>query len=281
MNSFLKFLLYLKESVRLINIISKGVYRAASREKLMYGFLILSIFFVYLAGIAFILPSAFQQLKEFGNFTPLENSLSIGITWINIFLMLISIFVTLTVLQEFLSKENLGMLLSKPIQRWHIIEGIFWGIFKILLLNCFIMSASLWLVIYYLGGRIVNYIWLATAVTLFLSMVYTSLVIFFFVLIPNAISGILAFFVIIAGFGASLIEEGKDIFINFPVWFSRLVNLGIQILPKINFLLKISMKSLKLFAIEYINIPAVIHHTVLFLACIHILFCLKFSLSKK
>jgi len=36
----------LQESFRLINVISGAVYKAASKERLMYGFLIVSMFFV-------------------------------------------------------------------------------------------------------------------------------------------------------------------------------------------------------------------------------------------
>jgi ABC-type transport system involved in multi-copper enzyme maturation permease subunit len=160
----------IKESLRIINVISFGVYRAASKERLMYGFLILSVFFVLLSSVPFMMPEILQSPQVVLPFSPRTEAVIIGFTWVNIFLMLISIFISLNVLQDILSKDSIAMLLSKPIRRWQIIEGIFFGLFKICLLNWFVMSASLWLVIFYHGNEAYNHIWLGTSVSLLLIM---------------------------------------------------------------------------------------------------------------
>ena len=67
MNNFL-------ESLRLIRIISKDVFRAASKERLMYGFLVLSLLFVLLSNMPFII----NDPELFAGMTPKIASLKIA-----------------------------------------------------------------------------------------------------------------------------------------------------------------------------------------------------------
>jgi len=261
------------ESLRIINVVSSAVYKAASKERLMYGFLIVSMFFVLMANAPFF----FDFSPVLGDVPSEAIALQIGFMGINIFLMLISIFITLNILQEMFSKDVLIMLLSKPIRRWEMLEGISLGLFKICFLNWFIMAASLWLVIVIHLKQVHNYIWLGTSVSLLLVMIYISLMLFFYTIIPNAISGILTFFIIFAGFGSSLAPEVFNTLHPLASWFAKL---GGGILPKVNELNGISMNLLRIFEIENVKTMPILAHTLLFLIATHIISCFKFSRSK-
>ncbi|MDD5355339.1 MAG: hypothetical protein PHY56_02225 [Candidatus Omnitrophica bacterium] len=191
------------ESLRLARIISKDVFRQASRERLMYGFLILSLLFVLLANVPFFIddPNLFEGMPA------KIASIQIGFMGINVFLMLTSVFIGLNVLQDVFSEHNLSILLSKPIKRWQVLEGVLFGLFKVLFLNWLIMVSSLWMIIYFHTQQFSPDIWLGMGISLILVMIYLSTLIFFYTIIPNAISGILTIFIIIAGFGVSLSRE--------------------------------------------------------------------------
>lgn len=256
-------------SLRLIRIISEDVFKSASKERLMYGFLVLSILFVLLSNMPFFIddPELFEGME------PKIASMQIGFMGINMFLMLISVFIGLNVLQDMFSEHNLSVLLSKPIKRWHIVEGVFFGLFKVLFLNWLIMVASLWLIIYFHTREINVNIVTGMGVSLILVMIYISLSIFFYSLIPNAISGILTFFIIIAGFGVSLSGEYFASLSQLLFFFAKI---GLELVPKINLLFGVSMNVLGIFSLN-INYPPIFIHTVIFLIIIHILSCLKFS----
>ncbi|MBL7198500.1 MAG: hypothetical protein ISS47_10435 [Candidatus Omnitrophica bacterium] len=262
----------LLESLRLIRIISKDVFRAASKERLMYGFLILSLLFVLLSNMPFLI----NDPKLFEGMPPKIASVQIGFIGINMFLMLISVFIGLNVLQDILSEHNLSVLLSKPIKRWCILEGVSFGLFKILFLNWLIMVSSLWIIIYFHTQEFNADIWIGMGVSLILVMIYISLVIFFYTLIPNAISGILTFFIIIAGFGVSL---SKEYFSSLSKSLFFLAKFGVELVPKINLLFGVSMNILGIFKLR-INYLPIFLHTIIFLIILHVLSCLKFNQPK-
>lgn len=262
----------LMESLRLIRIISQDVFRAASKERLMYGFLILSLLFVLLSNMPFLI----NDPRLFEGMPPKIASIQIGFMGISIFLMLTSVFIGLNVLQDILCEHNLALLLSKPLKRWHILEGLFFGLFKIVFLNWLIMVSSFWLIIYFHTHQFHPNILTGMGVSLILVMIYISLIIFFYTLIPNAISGIFTFFIIIAGFGVSLSKEFFSPLSNY--WF-MLAKFGIEIVPKINLLMGVSMDILGIFNLR-INYFPIFLHTIIFLIVIHTLSCIKFSRPK-
>lgn len=265
MNNFLT-------SLKLIKIISRDVFRAASKERLMYGFLFLSLLFVLLANTPFLInnPQLFQGM-------PADiASKQIGFTGINLFLMLICVFISLNILQEVLSDTNLTILLSKPVKRWHILEGISFGLFKVAFLNWLIMVSSLWLIIYLHTQEFNINILSGMGISLILIFIYISLQILFYTLIPNAISAILTFFIIIAGFGVSL---SKEYLMSLSKSLFFLSKIGVELIPKINLLFGISMNILGIFNLK-INCFPIFLHTIIFFITLHIISCLKFSRPK-
>lgn len=257
-------------SLAVIRVISRDVFRLASKERLMYGFLILSVLFVLLTNIPFMNPDLFEDMP------PKIASLQIGFSGINIFLMLMCVFIGLNVLQDMCSDTNLALLLSKPVQRWHIIEGICFGLFKIIFLNWLIMVSSLWMIVYFHTHELNGAIWLGMSVSLVLSLMYISMLIFFYIFVPNAISGILTIFIIIASFGA---VKTKEQLVFFPKMIAFFATIGVEVIPKVNSLFGVSMNTLGIFDLR-INAAPIFFHSVVFLMVLHIVSHCRFSRPK-
>lgn len=259
----------IKYSFTIIQLISRDVFKAASKERLMYGFLVLSLLFVLLANIPFLInnPDLFEGM------TPKVASLQIGFMGINVFLMLTSVFIGVSVLQDVYAEHNIALLLSKPLKRWHILEGTCFGLFKIIFLNWLIMVSSLMIIVNFHTVEVNAFIWTGMSVSLVLAMIYISLLVFFYSFAPNAISGILTVFIIIAGFGVSLTKAQLA---SLPQPLLFFVKLGVEAIPKINLLFGISMNTLGIFDIPIETFPVFLH-TFIFLLVIHLISYFRFN----
>lgn len=251
-------------------VIAREVCRAAVRERMMYGFLLLALLFILMANVPFMV----QDSRVFEGQPPAEAALQIGFVAINIFTLLITIFISLNTLQDFLSKERLSLLLSKPVRRWQILEGLMLGLFEMAFLNWCLMTAGVWLVIVSQTKSAGFYVWAGMSATLLLALLYVSLVVFFFCLVPSALAGVATIFVIIAGFGVTL---SRNLFETaaYPSFLKRMLSLGLELLPKINGLFGLSMRSLGLFDIK-IRPGPILLHTVILIFALHALAGLRF-----
>ncbi len=251
-------------------LISRDVSRAALRERMMYGFLLLAFLFILMANV----PFAINDPKAFQGMSANVAAIQIGFVSINIFTLLITVFVSLTTLQSYLNKNRLVLLLSKPLKRWQIAEGVVFGLFKMVFLNWFLMTSGIWLVILSQTRELGLYIWAGMSVTALMSLLYVSLVVFFYMMIPNAVAGVLSIFVLIAGFG---VPFAREIFSDntHSVFVSFLLKAGLEILPKINELWGISMIELGLFKLE-IPVFGVIIQTFVLIFILNFITCIKF-----
>ena len=256
----------LRHSFAMVRIISRDVFRAASKERLMYGFLILSVLFILLANMPFMRPELFEEDSA------LTASLQIGFMGINIFLLLTSVFIGVNVLQDVCDVNNLSLLLSKPIKRWHILEGTYFGLFKIVFFNWLIMVSSLFMIVNFHTLEVNTFIWLGMSISLLLILIYVALVVFFYTLIPNAMSGIMTIFIIIAGFGVSITQDHLTAFAPCIKFFAAI---GVEMVPKINLLFGISMNILGIFDLPIDAFPVVCHSFV-FLVVVHGISYFKF-----
>ncbi len=243
------------KGIRFVVLISRDVARAALRERMMYGFLLLAFLFILMANV----PFSVDDPKVFQGQSPVVSALQIGFVSINIFTILITVFVSISTLQNYLSRQRLVLLLSKPVKRWHIIEGVILGLFEIVFLNWFLMTSGIWLVIISQTRSLELYVWSGMSVTLLMSLLYVSLVVFFYMLIPNAVAGVLTIFLLIAGFG---VPFARELFTDSSrnTFISKVMSMALETLPKINELWGISMARLGLFSLE-VSIFAVIAQT--------------------
>jgi ABC-type transport system involved in multi-copper enzyme maturation permease subunit len=255
---------------RLVAVIAKDVRRSALKERMLYGFLLLALLFVLMANVPFIV----KDPKVFDNQPPEVAAVQIGFVSINIFILLIAIFISLTTLQNFLAKEKLALLLSKPVWRWQIIEGIILGLYQMIFLNWFLLTAGVWLVVFSHTKSLSFYIWQGMSVTALLAFFYVTLVVFFYCILPNIMAGLFTFFMLIAGFGVNF---AHDMFARgpYPFFLRKSLILGLNVLPKINDLWGVSMRSLKLFRIDVHPTPIILH-TILLIIVLNILTSFKF-----
>ncbi|HQP91737.1 MAG TPA: hypothetical protein PLU24_03590, partial [Candidatus Omnitrophota bacterium] len=191
------------KNLRFIALISRDVAWAALRERMMYGFLLLAFLFILMANV----PFSINDPKVFQGQAPAVSAVQIGFVSINIFTILITVFVSISTLQNYLSRQRLVLLLSKPVKRWHIIEGVILGLFEMVFLNWFLMTSGIWLVILSQTRTLGLYVWSGMSITALMSLLYVSLVVFFYMLIPNAVAGVLTVFMLIAGFGVPFARE--------------------------------------------------------------------------
>lgn len=257
-------------NVRLVFLVASDVYRAAVKERMLYGFLLLAFLFILMANVPFMVDNP----KVFDGQTPEAAALQIGFVAINIFTILIAIFVSLSTLQNFLSRERLAIMLSKPVYRWQVLEGVVGGLFAMVFLNWFLMTAGVWLVVVSHTKGLAFVIWKGLAVTVILALLYVTLVVFFYSFIPNAVAGVLAMLVIIAGFGAPL-AEGVFQSATSPALVKEALKKGLYILPPINALLGISMGALKFFKLR-IDPFGIFLHAVCVIVFFNLAACLKF-----
>ena len=248
------FLLDSIQKGKLVFAIAEDVRRAALKERMLYGFLLLAFLFILMANVPFMV----KDPRVLEGQSPEAAAVQIGFAAINIFILLIAIFISMTTLQNYLAKEKIVLLLSKPVRRWQIIEGVIFGLCRMILLNWILMTGGIWLVIFSQTKTPGFYVWIGMSPTILMAFFYISLIVFFYSLFPNIMAGLLTFFVIIAGFGASL---AHDVFFraSYPFLVRQALLAGLSILPKINALWGISMGSLKLFRIHVHPWPIFLH----------------------
>lgn len=255
------------KNIRLVLLVSNEVARSAFKERMMYGFLLLALLFILMANVPFMTQAA----QVFEDQSPEVAAVQIGFVAINIFTILIAVFVSVNTLQNFLDRERLILFLSKPLKRWQILEGLILGLFKMVFLNWFLMTAGIWLVLVSQTKTLCFYIWPGMGVTILMALLYVTLIVFFYCLIPNATAGVLAVLIMIAGFGVSL---ARDVFLSssYPYLVKKAFLLSLSILPKINSLWGLSMSELKFFVLSINAAPLLLHTAFLILvlnfACI-------------
>jgi ABC-type transport system involved in multi-copper enzyme maturation permease subunit len=265
----------LLNDLKLVILISRDVCRSSLKERMMYGFLLLALLFILMANV----PFSINDPKLFEGQSAKISAIQIGFVSVNIFTILIAIFVSINTLQTFFSKERLVLLLSKPVRRWQILEGVILGLFEMVFLNWFLMTAGIWLVIVSQARVLGVSIWIGMSPTILMALLYVTLVVFFYCLIPNAMAGILAVLVIIAGFGVPLAEEAFARSAS-PVLVRTVFQWSLKVLPQINALWGISMQQLGLFHLK-IRGFSIVGQTFILIAALNLLACVKFRRLSK
>ena len=262
------------DNFKKIYLIAMDVFHSSTSDRLMYGLLILALLFIATANVPFMNKS-FIEFQD-----PLGSAKQLGFSGINIFLLLISIFVSLGTLQGFLNKDRLILILSKPVRRWQLFSGIISGLFFIVLINLIVMTLGLWLIISMHTRELNLNIFLGMGIMFVVAAIYISFVCFFYTFFPNALSGILAFIMAVAGFSSTNITnliEGA-----FSGLFLKGAKLGILILPKINALWAIYLRTTQTLYVEtdYSSIY-ILFRTMALLLCVNLISILRFSLKKE
>ena len=94
------------------------------------------------------------------------------------------------------------------------------------------------------------------SVTALMALLYVTLVVFFYCIIPNTMAGIMAVLLIIAGFGVPMARQAFSS--TLPSGFvSSSLAFGLNCIPQINSLWGISMQQLRFFNLDISAVPIV------------------------
>ena len=264
----------MKDSLKKIFIIAQDTFLMALNQKLIYGILMIAVLFILMTNLPF-------KSEEFIIFKdkPIEiSAINFAFFFINLFLLIISIFVSLSLLQNGLTKDRKLLLLTKPIRRSELWLGIIFGLFWIFSLVWLVMVIET-LVILFIHTQTINItIFPAMSLILLLSFLYTSIVSFLYTFMPNSLSGIFAALIIFSGFGSSEVlrmTEGM-----FSAYFTNLMKMSVFLLPRIAHLLGISMNMLGIFS-EELGVFSTILHTIGLILLLNLIAVFRFSMKAK
>lgn len=243
-------------------IISKDILRSGMRLRLMYGLLLIAFIFLLMSNIPFLL----KDTEVFKDQSPLKNALQIGFVFIHFFSILIAIAVSISILKDYLIPERLILLFSKPITHKEFFLGMLLGMNIMVFLNWIFLVFSLWISIFFHTAKLNLFIFSGFFPAFLIEIICVGLVIFFYRILPNFLSGLLCFLIILAGFGGSL----EDITEIMPGYLGEVFSWTAKLLPKINSLWGISMKLLDIFPVR-VNITSIVLHTLLFISGIFLI----------
>ncbi|MEJ2628452.1 MAG: ABC transporter permease subunit [bacterium] len=121
-----------------------NTFKETLRNKVLLNILIFAIFLIL---FSFIVGdwSIGHQIKVIKD---------IGLSAMSIFGLLIAIFIGIQLVIQELKEKTIYLIASKPIKRWEIVIGKYWGLSITLLINILFMSIALWCISYIMEGYI-------------------------------------------------------------------------------------------------------------------------------
>ena len=127
-----------------IAVIAHNTFKETIRNKIMANILLFAIGMVLMTMVVsnWSLDQQAKILKDF------------GLAAISIFGLLIALFVGVRTIYQEIEKHTIYMLVSKPISRWQIILGKYFGLTVTILLNVFAITLCLFLADYFIEGTV-------------------------------------------------------------------------------------------------------------------------------
>lgn len=184
-------------------------YREGIRKRTLVGFLILSLLVIF---GAFFMTSFLNPSTTGGAEVDLDMKLikDICVTTIEIFGMLITIFISASVVPSEMENKVIYTVLSKPVRRFQYLLGKFIGVQMIVLVNLVLMSGLFFLALYLKQGIMPTLLLWAAMLTFFQFLIVSS---FTFAVSTSSTSSVLptiaGLFIYIVG---NLTEYLKDVY---------------------------------------------------------------------
>jgi len=113
--------------------IAQNIFREAIRDKILYNLLFFSLIMILASGMLSTLTVGERN----------KIIIDVGVGSINIFGLLISIFLGISLVSKEISRRTIYTILSKPIRRWEFLLAKYIGLSLTLLLNTVVMSLVL------------------------------------------------------------------------------------------------------------------------------------------
>lgn len=180
--------------------IAHNTFKETVRDRILYGLVVFVL--LVLPGSRLVIPLAIgQELKIMKDF---------GFAAIALFGLMIAVVVGTALVHKELDKRTIYVLVAKPVRRWELLVGKYFGLMATILLAFAVMSAVLAGTLLTLGGRLDWLLALAVA-GLFLQLAaVTAVAIFFSTLASPALSAVFTVCLYIAGAAADQLRLFAD-----------------------------------------------------------------------
>lgn len=239
--------------------IGLNVFREAIRDKILYNLLFFALIMIACAGL-------FSTLTV-GERTKII--IDIGLASMNVFGVLIAIFLGISLVSKEIDKRTIYTILSKPVRRSQFLVGKYIGLSITLLINTIVMAGVFSLTLGYMGERFNGNIFMPIGMIYLELMVMTAVGLFFSTFTTVTSSAIFTIAVYVIGhLSGDLREMAKSV----PESSKVVLNLIYYVLPNLeNF-------NFKVYA-SYLNpVPYRLIGFSLFYGIVYILLLLGFSI---
>jgi ABC-type transport system involved in multi-copper enzyme maturation permease subunit len=189
--------------------IAFNTFRENLREKLLYNLLIFALLM--------IASSVLLTRLTVGEWDRLI--IDLGLSSMNIFGVLISIFVGISLVSKEIDKKTIFTIISKPVPRYEFLLGKYLGLVVTLLINTAVMAAGLLAVMTYLGAPVTPMLFKALGFIFLEFLVITAVALVFSTFTSTTLSAIFTLAIYVVGhlstdlklFGAKMDDIGKAI----------------------------------------------------------------------
>lgn len=189
--------------------IAFNTFRENLREKLLYNLLIFALLMIG--------SSVLLTRLTVGEWDRLI--IDLGLSSMNVFGVLIAIFVGISLVSKEIDKKTIFTIVSKPVPRYEFLLGKYLGLVVTLLINTIVMAAGLLAVMAYLGAPVTPMLFKALGFIFLEFLVITAVALVFSTFTSTTLSAIFTLAIYVVGhlstdlklFGAKMDEVGKAV----------------------------------------------------------------------
>jgi Cu-processing system permease protein len=172
-----------------IVIIALNVFREAIRDKILYNLLIFSLMMISFAGVLSTLTLGERN----------KIIIDVGLASINLFGVLISIFLGISLVNKEIDKRTIYTILSKPIRRSEFLLGKYLGLAITLFVNTVVMMSVLGVILGAVGEALSSRIFLPVGMIYLELLVIVAISLFFSTFTTATLSAIFTIAVYVIG----------------------------------------------------------------------------------
>lgn len=169
--------------------IGLNVFREAIRDKILYNLLVFSLMMIACAGLLSTLTVGERN----------KIIIDLGLASINLFGVLIAIFLGISLVNKEIDKRTIYTILSKPIRRSEFLLGKYLGLSITLFVNAAVMTSVLVVILGFLGEALSGRIFLPIAMIYLELLVLVAVSLFFSTFTTATLSAIFTIAVYVIG----------------------------------------------------------------------------------
>jgi ABC-type transport system involved in multi-copper enzyme maturation permease subunit len=186
--------------MRRIYTIAANAFRETVRDRILYGLIIFAL--IVLPGSRLVISlSVGQEIRILKDF---------GYGAIALFGLLIAVTSGTALLFKEMDKRTIYVLVAKPVRRWELVVGKYFGLLSTLLLAFLIMGVTLLLTLWLLGGKPDGLFFLTIAGLFGQLAVITAVAMLFSTVTSPALSAVFTFCLYVAGTSADQLRLFAD-----------------------------------------------------------------------